>query len=253
VASYFFGNTPESYVEDRDPEVYAPLADVELVILDGVTGDPVTGLADGNGDPADTITTDAYGFWAFYCESPTVTITVTDSVGETTWGPITSPSFLAALAVQFEDLPALVTDILSLIGGAHNTLTGRDLPDQHPIGSITGLQDALGSIPSGVLTLGSAQTVTGVKTFTAKPVVPPDTFPITAITGLFQALNSPLAVERVPSWSVLYVDRQTGSWGAAPGSLPSQRPTSRTDVKFFVLSDVDPVAILAPYDVWLRR
>ena len=86
---YEFGGTPDSYVEDR--ETADRLTGVTLTaILDAVTEVAVTGLATSTGLPAASITTDAYGYWEFQCESPSVLIDVVDSQGTARWGPITA-------------------------------------------------------------------------------------------------------------------------------------------------------------------
>lgn len=53
--------------------------------------------------------------------------------------------------IEFKDDNNFTTDLESYIESKtsyHNELINRDLPDQHPISAITGLQEALNSVPS---------------------------------------------------------------------------------------------------------
>jgi hypothetical protein len=57
------------------------------------------------------------------------------------------------LEVDFElqPLPEIeATFQIDVVSGDHNDLTGRDLPDQHPISAITGLEDALSELSGGI-------------------------------------------------------------------------------------------------------
>lgn len=56
------------------------------------------------------------------------------------------------LVGRIEAEPVIVVELVSGGGGVtdHALLTGRDKPDQHPIGAVAGLRDAINRIPPPV-------------------------------------------------------------------------------------------------------
>lgn len=69
-------------------------------------------------------------------------------INDTTPIEVTSETQETKIGVRSETQVQTIRVKSSIGSDRHDTLTGRDFPDQHPIGAITGLQDALDSIPT---------------------------------------------------------------------------------------------------------
>jgi hypothetical protein len=123
---YEFGGTPDAFVEDRETALRMP--SVEVTVLDAATEQPATGLLSATGVPVDVVTTDAFGYYTFSCDSPAVWLEVTDSQGVTRWGPIASPEAAAAAATA---LPGLTTDVAAL-NAANADLYATLASHEHP-------------------------------------------------------------------------------------------------------------------------
>lgn len=219
---YAYGNTPDSYIEDRDTG--DRLGGVALSILDAQTLAPVTGLLDSEGSSTSSIFADDYGYWAFSCESPSVVIEVTDSLGVSRWGPMSSPAAIREAVGALSVLSAQTAEAVAAAAAAelsatealaaasapkiHADTTGRDAGGSHPISAISGLQTALDALaasssPGGVAgivyavaptyavdTTGATSSVAGLlAAFTAVPqggklVIPPGTYKIDSVLTL---------------------------------------------------------------------
>jgi len=219
---YPFGGTPDSYIEDRDTS--DRLGGVALTILDAQTLTAVTGLLDEGGSSTSEILTDDYGYWAFSCESPSVVVEVTDSLGTHQWGPMSSPAAVREAVGSLSVLSAQTAAALAAAAAAetsasqalaaasapviHSATTGRDATGQHPIAAISGLQAALDALsaassPGGVAgivyavaptyavdTTGATSSVAGLlAAFSAVPqggklVIPPGTYRIDSVLML---------------------------------------------------------------------
>ena len=112
MATYAFGGTPDSYVEDR--ETGQRMTGIQLTVLDAVTDAPVVGLATSTGLPTATVATDADGYFAFQCESAAVVIVVTDSQGTARWGPIAAAN---AIRDAVTAIPGVVADTGAVTAG----------------------------------------------------------------------------------------------------------------------------------------
>lgn len=270
---YLHGGTPDLYIEDRDTG--ERLAGTVVTVLDADTLNPVTGLADGNGTPTNELVSDSDGYLKFYCESAKVVLDVTDSRGVKRWGPVVSAGAISDAITAVDSLSSTVSshaaslasldarvDVLEEGGGgpgtgvsSHPDLTNRDAVDSHPMSAVTGLTAALAAkVNTGdaVPTSGNA-TKSGILTLTSPPVVPANSFPISAVNGLQTALNAPHTLAQSPVGDVIAVVKAVAqSWGTvshAAGSWPASRPTTRTDVLVVWIGDTDPGAIANPYDL----
>lgn len=139
-----------------------------------------------------------------------------------------------------EQQPTIEADFsMNLINTDHNVLTNRNLPDQHPIGAITGLQEALDEIPTDYVSDAELESALLEKqdTLTAGANIQIEDGVISATDTTYTA-GTGISIEN----GVISNTQTSAEWGNITGTLSAQTDLQNAlNAKEDVISDLSNI------------